>query len=464
MARLAHAPQPCGAGLLTLLQMPRSVVTTLGLSLCFSGLSALQAQDDGTQSTVPAMKVLPVGSSLHGVTVPRFDKDYQKTSLFEAYQVNILEQQRMRGFDVDLTFYTKVDFPTKIHLNTALYFETSGLVHSNQNLRIHAKQYDIAAQGLLLDSTERYGLLLGNTQSIFYTEPATEPATQPSAATPSNEPQQAPSSTKATHETMSPSAKKASLVAATVASTIPALLTAEELQEIDQLAQSSEAQIEVVDSQARSENADTLKQSNALDARKQDHQSTLVNATQQSTEVTQEPETLVARNNASTPVQINCDDGMYFDAFNGIAIYQKNVVVTHPIYKLTCSDELKLILQADDGTSYIKPNTENPDSMVTPETQNMSRFKQLHKAIAIGDVVINAVDSEGKPILAQAPIATYDATTGIVILKGNQSFVQQGDTIARILSNSGYIKLLPDMSVRMHGKHEVKTNLDELQD
>ena len=438
--------------------------TTLALILSLAGTSDLMAKAKAGKkkgSSLPAMKVLPVGSSLHGVTVPRYNSDYQRNSLFQADRINILAEQRMKGFNVDLTFYSPAEFPTLIHLNSALYFEVSGMIHSDQNLQIHAKQFDIAAQGILLDSNSRYGFLHGHTESIFYPEPSAK-----EASTKNSTPSKAPTAVKtpSTQTTMSTTPKKSTLLAVTAAAatTIPALLSAEELNDIDTLSKSSSTPIAAVDTQTRSENAQTLQQSNAIDSHKAAQKKTLVSTTQQDDSVSQEPKPLKVREKQPEPVQINCEDGMYFDAFNGIAVYQKDVVVTHPLYKLTCSDELKIILQAEDGSSFIQPKTGKKGEMVTPETQNISRFKNLSKAIAIGNVVINAKDSEGKPILAQAPLATYDAITGIIILKGNQAFVEQGDTIARVLSNSGYIKLLPDMSIRMHGKHEIKTNLDEL--
>ncbi len=405
------------------------------------------------------MKVLPVGSSLHGVTVPRFNSDYQRESLFQADQINILAEQRIKGFNVDLSFYSAADPPTLIHLNSALYFEVTGIIHSDQNLQIHAEQFDIAAQGILLDSTDRYGFLSGHTESIFYPAPSSKRAKfntsqRNQAATESYAP--------STNTTMSTKTKQSTLLAVTAAATIPALLTAEELNTIDTLAESSSEQIAAVDKQTRNENAISLQQSNTIDVHKEAQKKTLVTLSQQSDTVSQQSRALEIREKQPQSIQITCENGMYFDANNGIAVYQKDVVVTHPDYKLTCSDELKIILQAEDGSSFVKPKAAKDGEVVTLETQNISRYKNLSKAIAVGNVVINAKDSDGKPIHAQAPLVTYDAITGIIILKGNRSFVKQGDTIARVLSNSGYIKLLPDMSIRMHGKHEIKTNLDEL--
>jgi lipopolysaccharide export system protein LptA len=140
---------------------------------------------------------------------------------------------------------------------------------------------------------------------------------------------------------------------------------------------------------------------------------------------------------------------MYFDAVTGTAIYQNDVVVTHPQVRLTCSKELKVLLK----------KAEHP----AKNADQNDKFDGLDKAIATGNVVIKAKDSSGKIITTHSDIATYDGTTGIIILKGGRPTVQQGNTIARILSDSGYIKILPNMSVRIEGKHEIKADLNELQ-
>ena len=72
-------------------------------------------------------------------------------------------------------------------------------------------------------------------------------------------------------------------------------------------------------------------------------------------------------------------------------------------------------------------------------------------------------DKDGKLITTRSQTATYDGDTGIMILRGGRPTVQQGDTIARVLSDTGYIKILPNMSVRIEGRHEIKANLKELQ-
>ena len=96
--------------------------------------------------------------------------------------------------------------------------------------------------------------------------------------------------------------------------------------------------------------------------------------------------------------------------------------------------------------------------------EKSDKFDGLDKAIATGNVIIRAKDSEGKPIITHSEIATYDGTTEIIVLRGGRPTVQQGNTIARILSDSGYIKILPNMSVRIVGRHEILADLNELQE
>jgi lipopolysaccharide export system protein LptA len=245
--------------------------------------------------------------------------------------------------------------------------------------------------------------------------------------------------------------KKATQKAAIVGSTIPALLTAEELTEIDQLAKASDPVITQVDAKT-AEQTQQLESSVAdLENQRTTLNTELVAVVSNDTKVQDQAEPLTPRED-TVPVSVEAVNGMYFDSVTGTAIYQKDVVVIHPQMHLTCSDELNV---------FLKKAPEDPNS--PPKEGEAPKFDGFEKAIATGNVVIRAKDNEGKPIITHSEIATYDGNTEIIVLKGGRPFVQQGNTIARILSDNGYIKILPNMSVRIVGKHEIKANLNELQ-
>lgn len=200
-----------------------------------------------------------------------------------------------------------------------------------------------------------------------------------------------------------------------------------------------------------------------MDKDKSELQQELSSVVQNKTTPIEAAEPLTKREN-QVPVSVSSDNGMYFDSITGTAIYQGNIEVTHPQVHLTCTDELKVLLKKTENTdSPDKVSEQQSKDAQALSTENSEQFDGIDKAIATGNVVIKAKDSSGKLITTHSSIATYDGTTGVIILKGGRPTVQQGNTIARILSDSGYIKILPNMSVRIEGKHEIKADLNELQ-
>ncbi len=433
----------------------RSSLIKLTLPLTIIGTySAAMAGEEKAPRTLPAMKVLPVGSTLHDLRIPRFNKDYETTSILFAKKMDILDNQEVKGTQVDINLYKNNLLQATTHLNTAFYQESTGIIHSLENLTISGDRFDIAAQGLILHWEKRTGFLLGKTQTLFYSD-KDKKMTSPVSST----------KNKKSLSAVKPKLKPTTLAAAVV--TIPALLTAEELKDIDTLTASSAQQIQEVDKQAQKDIQQMESVAHSIDHTKKTLHTQLVTAvgnqsTPNTTAVPIKPKA------DKVPVTVNCESGMYFDAITGTIVYQKDVVVIHPKYKLTCSDELKIILKE-------KPKSDKPDknkqskekrsepksgNTVTPNTKN---FSGLSKAIATGNVVIKSKDKDGKLITTHSQTATYDGVTGIMILRGGRPTVQQGDTIARVLSDTGYIKILPNMSVRIEGRHEIKANLKELQ-
>ncbi|MFC4995394.1 hypothetical protein [Rubritalea tangerina] len=423
---------------------------SIALPITLLSASTLIGAQEPAPRTLPAMKVLPVGSSLHNLKIPRFNKQYETTSVLHAKRIDILAEHKMKGSSVDITLFKENSPQATTHLKTAFYNDLNGIIHSVENITISGDAFDIAAQGLILKWKNRTGFLLGKTETLFYSD--IDKKMTSTVSTPQNKKSLAarPLSQKT----------KAMAVAAT---TIPALLSAEELKEIDTLAQPSTQAIATVDQQAQKEINELDSLANEVSETKQSLHTQLVGAIAENTTPTLDAVPIKQKDAKAVPVSVNCDNGMYFDAITGTVVYQSNVVVTHPQYHLTCDDELKVLLKADPKVPEAKEAQVTPGETVTPQTSNLSRFTGLDKAIATGNVVIKAKDSEGKLIITHSEIATYDGDTGVMILRGGRPTVQQGNTIARVLSDTGYIKILPNMSVRIEGRHEIKANLNELQ-
>ena len=131
-------------------------------------------------------------------------------------------------------------------------------------------------------------------------------------------------------------------------------------------------------------------------------------------------------------IKIECDGGIYFDNEEGILAYLKNIRLdeSNSDFKLRCSDELKILF--DNSPKEEKknnaPNGAEPQKTEPIPEQKDSSFSELgdlQEIIATGSVKILGKNSDDQPFLASGNIASYNAKTGEMILKGGRPTLQQ---------------------------------------
>lgn len=131
-------------------------------------------------------------------------------------------------------------------------------------------------------------------------------------------------------------------------------------------------------------------------------------------------------------IKIECDGGIYFDNEEGILAYLKNIRLdeSNSDFKLRCSDELKILF--DNSPKEEKKNnapkgSEPQKTEPIPEQKDssFSELGDLQEIIATGSVKILGKNSDGQPFLASGNIASYNAKTGEMILKGGRPTLQQ---------------------------------------
>ena len=160
--------------------------------------------------------------------------------------------------------------------------------------------------------------------------------------------------------------------------------------------------------------------------------------TEPATELTQadneaEPDKKTANKEKElSTIKIECDGGIYFDNEEGILAYLKNIRLdeSNSDFKLRCSDELKILF--DNSPKEEKknnaPNGAEPQKTEPIPEQKDSSFSELgdlQEIIATGSVKILGKNSDDQPFLASGNIASYNAKTGEMILKGGRPTLQQ---------------------------------------
>lgn len=140
------------------------------------------------------------------------------------------------------------------------------------------------------------------------------------------------------------------------------------------------------------------------------------------------PAATVKKNDATQPepkaktttLKVECDGGLYFDSENGVLAYLKNIRLTEPRFKLTCSDELKVFLTQEPAKPADKEDKKKESSMPS--------FGELKRIVASGKVKVTQKDENGNTFIASANTASYNAKTGEMILKGGLPRLQQSAT------------------------------------
>lgn len=164
-----------------------------------------------------------------------------------------------------------------------------------------------------------------------------------------------------------------------------------------------------------------------------------------------DPKNPTAKKTTETTLKVECDGGLYFDSENGVLVYLKNIRLTEPRFKLTCSDELKVFLDqkpeksvkkpagkaAADKTELPAPTTSNkvatakaPKAAADANNAKKKRtgttsFGELKRIVATGNVKVVQKDDRGRLFIASGGTASYDAKTGEMILKGGLPRLQQ---------------------------------------
>jgi len=131
-------------------------------------------------------------------------------------------------------------------------------------------------------------------------------------------------------------------------------------------------------------------------------------------------------------IKIKCDGGIYFDNEEGILVYFKNIRLdeSNADFKLRCNDELKILFDnrpKEQKKNNVTKGAEPQKTEPTPEQKDnsFSELGDLQEIIATGSVKIHGKNSDGEPFLASGNIASYNAKTGEMILKGGRPTLQQ---------------------------------------
>lgn len=417
----------------------------LALTLLNSALYAEVAKESAKSGSVlPALKVLPAGSVLSGVRIPRYNADYTPASMLTAKQLKIISKQQIRGSSVGLTLYDNTGAITaKTHLNTIDYNQRSELIKTSENLKFSSPQFKSTSQGLILDWKNRRGFLLGKNHTIIYLKKSVSMKDK-----------------STTNNIISQKAISAmSAVAAASIVTAPKVLTADELAEFDRLSQPSTEQIQELNEKVNSEVANAERISEITNQRKAELL-VAIEAAQQDVKDTPEQKAPVQPLEELKPEKgkdhfsIKSDGNIFFDAIKGIMVFNKNVRLTHPQYTFSCAGEVKVIL-----AKKIQQKKLTPEELA--KLKPNEKFGDISQIIATDNITLTGADKDNNPITARAGNLIYDHKTGAIILRGLNSRITLPDKQIKIVRKDGHIRIDRNWHVTAKGS-QIDLNIEKL--
>ena len=424
-------------------------------------------QDRNPKQKSPVSSLLPDGSQLHGVVIPRHNERYQLVNSLMADVVTLVNDEIIAGEHVTIDFYDNLGSRNaRIKLQRATFSQAAGMLHASETVTLDADRCKARGTGL------HYAIQSGRG---FLTGPAITWMHQPA--------------TKTTMKSKTPSiigAAGVALIAQTSATTEAQTRTAPQdgPVKINTVAKNpiSEAHAE-----AQEQLEKAIESSSTTDAEVRDfiENTPLDYKNITGKEATTPPAEALKFEPGPDHTVVNCDGGMYFDSDKGLLVYLKNVRVKDPQYTLTGADVLRIYMAPKTKTKPQKKSGEKKETAKPgkqPEQSGSSaqtdgeaaqrkapvpaiggNFESVEKIVASGAVRIlqKTVEKGKQPVEASGALFTYHPKTGDILLSGGYPWVKQGDFFARAKEPNLTLRMKKDGSFVTEGNWEMGGRLNQ---
>ncbi len=364
------------------------------------------------KSQLPAISLLPDGSELKGVMLPRYDENQNLVGVLKAETMTLVNDEEIAGTSVTLEFFNPDESPRgRVDLKNATFYRSKGLIEAKQNVAITSDRLTAHGSGLVYSLTNGEGYLSG---------PVTTTIQNPTETT-----MHQPSNTlRAT------ALAGLALVSQPLAAAPPPAPTVEEIAALKADAASKAPALATANAQTEQ----LLTEAKALGAEASAAAATFLADAKIPNPAADIPQITDAKpldvKPSPTRTTIDCDGGMYFDADEGIIVFSKNVIVKDPRFDLSGANELKVFLSKKPPPAADATEKEAEK----PAMGNMgASFGDVERILATGAVRILQKNVEGGKgaIEASGAIFNYDTKSGEIVISGGFPWFLQDANFAR---------------------------------
>lgn len=369
-------------------------------------------------SPLPVLKMLPQGSVLEGLSIPRYDVNNAPHSLFLAKKLTVIDAQRLCIEDLDLSLYDAInqDVSLQAQAKEAFYNQKTSLFLVRERVDVQSDQSFLHAQGLFFDWHSQEGYLLGRVRSSLERHDALLQRQRAQALL----------------FLYSPALLQASYP-------IEEALSQEDIEQLEQAGAPvgglSEQRESIVSGFSLLDDLVMRYEEQVVAFLKRVGSDSVALIANGSDSVVREEE------KEGTRIDITCAGGLYFDVDEGVLVYLKDIELTEERFIMQCKDQLKVFLEKK-ATKSVKQRLPSHKKGTNTLSINAS-FGAPRLIVATGKVVLRGKDATGKPFFAMAEKASYDAQKGEVILRGGRPRLQQSSNQYLEADESGqWIKIL----------------------
>ena len=385
---------------------PRLVLTGSLPALLLLAPGLLVARDahpaDPPKRQIPVASLLPPGSVLSGVLLPRYDENHRLAGVLHAKSMTLVSAEILDAETVSIELFNPDRSPrARLDLTQARFDQTTGTLHVNHSVTLRFDSISATGSGLAYEINQAQGFLMGPTTTRIQ-----------APANPSETPRRVASLLGASLIALpvTPAAAQDAAAARDAVSAAPLVAAANTQTRSDLRAALGAAADATRAATAFLEKEDLL--ASAAPVPPPAAQAVLP------LEVVANPDDTV----------INCDGGMYFDADEGLLVYLKNVTVADPRFTLDGANEIKVFFEKKPATPKTAPK---PGDKPVPGGLDVN-LGDVERVVATGAVhLLQKPDAKNEAIEAAGAIFTYNVKTGEIVLSGGKPWVRKGGMINR---------------------------------
>ena len=401
------------------------ILRLLALLLVAAGFAPGQ-EDEDAEKLAPTLDLLPKGSRLENVRIPRFDKDKNPAALLRADLMRVVTKNFITAHGISLTtFEPDGTSQLKVRMTAADYHVHDGILEAHEDLTVEGQRFRARGRGAIFQLDSRRAFIHGPVKTNLLPPETTSMRPVP---------------------LLSP---YGALLLGSLLMASPEPLSERELADLDTLAEPSGQDLrgEVALTKELVTRSEQLAQHSSVGFRAFAMEVGQPGLTTITTEEADENPPTEPEADPGEGLEITCEGGMYVDAEKGHVVYLKNVVVKEPRFDMTAGQELKIFLNKKADTPKPEPKEGEDEGPRVPSLEGATNFSDIKSIIATGGVRVVAKEAEGDPATADSETATYDAKTGDIILRGGFPTLRQGQKFVRAQEPGLYIRIYANGNV-----------------